>query len=269
MTEPSTHTYPIMNVDDVHIVYPGASFGSKTHAVRGITLEVVKGETLGLVGESGSGKSSLARAMAGLEKVHAGSISYLGQPLPSNLRLPRSTRLDLQMVFQDPGSALNRRRRIGSALADALGVRTGKAGSSDAVATLLESVGLPASFAHRYPSEASGGQLQRVVIARALAAQPQVLIADEPVSALDVSVQAQVLDLLVELRARLELTIVFVSHDLGVVRHMCDRIAVMRNGLLVEIGDAEQVVTVPSDPYTQMLLDAVPDLDEFTHVTAN
>ncbi|MDP8015164.1 ABC transporter ATP-binding protein [Prescottella equi] len=255
----SQGSFPIMNVDDVNIVYRSA--GAENHAVRGITLEVMKGETLGLVGESGSGKSSLARAMAGLERIDSGSVSYRGVSLPASLRLDRATRLDLQMVFQDPGSALNRRRRIGAALADGLQARTGKKPSAEAVQELLASVGLPPHFAQRYPSEASGGQLQRVVIARALAARPTVLFADEPVSALDVSVQAQVLDLLVELREKHDLTIVFVSHDLGVVRHMCDRIAVMRHGELVELGEAEDVIANPQHEYTKRLIDAVPDLD--------
>ncbi|MGW5386311.1 ABC transporter ATP-binding protein [Nocardia sp. NPDC003963] len=252
--------FPIMTADEVRIVY--RSGRTRTHAVRGISLEVVQGETLGLVGESGSGKSSLARAMAGLERIHSGSVGYLGQPLPATLRLPRSSRLDLQMVFQDPGSALNRRRRIGAALTDALRARSGRTPGADAVPELLASVGLPAHFAHRYPSEASGGQLQRVVIARALAARPRILFADEPVSALDVSVQAQVLDLLVELREKHALTIVFVSHDLGVIRHMCDRVAVLRNGELVELGDAEKVIADPQHEYTKSLIDAVPELDD-------
>lgn len=253
---------PLMSVEEVHIVYRAGP--ERNHAVKGISLDVIQGETLGLVGESGSGKSSLARAMAGLERIHSGSVTYLGRPLPANLRLPRSVRLDLQMVFQDPGSALNRRRRIGAALEDALRARTGRTPAAGAVEELLDSVGLPVHFAKRYPFEASGGQLQRVVIARALAAQPRVLFADEPVSALDVSVQAQILDLLVSLRERLSLTIVFVSHDLGVVRHMCDRIAVMCDGELIELGEAESVIEKPCHEYTKALIDAVPDLESIS-----
>jgi ABC-type glutathione transport system ATPase component len=234
----------------------------RTHAVRGVSLEVAAGETLGLVGESGSGKSSLARAMVGLERIHSGRIAFRGQALPANLRLPRATRLDLQMVFQDPASALNQRRRVGATLSDAMRARTGARPATAAVHELLRSVGLPPGFADRYPVQASGGQLQRVVIARALAPEPEVLVADEPVSALDVSVQAQILDLLVELRERLGLSIVFVSHDLGVIRHMSDRVAVMRHGRVIESGGAEEVVTNPRHPYTRQLLAAVPDIAE-------
>jgi ABC-type glutathione transport system ATPase component len=262
MASDGRSSFPILTVEDVHIVYPGASAGARTHAVRGVSLEVLAGETLGLVGESGSGKSSLARAMVGLERIRSGRITYRGRELPSDLRLPRPVRLDLQMVFQDPASALNRRRRIGAALSDAIKARSGARPSIEAVHELLGSVGLGPEFADRYPTEASGGQLQRVVIARALAPNPEVLVADEAVSALDVSVQAQILDLLVELRERLGLTIVFVSHDLGVIRHMSDRVAVLRQGEVVEFGEVDEVIANPVHPYTRQLLAAVPDVDE-------
>ena len=248
---------PILTARDVHIEYSGGA-----HAVRGVSLELLAGETLGLVGESGSGKSSLARAMVGLEHIKSGRISYQGTELPRNLRLPRRTRLDLQMVFQDPFSALNPRRRIGATLADALRARTGGRPSAEEVAELLRTVGLGPQFAQRYPAEASGGQLQRVVIARALAPKPQVLVADEAVSALDVSVQAQILDLLADLRERLGLSMLFVSHDLGVIRHVSDRVAVLRLGELVELGETEQLVADPRHPYTEQLLAAVPDVEE-------
>ena len=252
-------SFPILTVEDVHISYPGG-----THAVRGVSLELLAGETLGLVGESGSGKSSLARAMVGLERVRSGTVGYRGVELPRDLRLPRAVRLDLQMVFQDPASALNPRRRIGAALADALRARTSERPSTDEVVELLRSVGLGPQFVRRYPAEASGGQLQRVVIARALAPRPQVLVADEAVSALDVSVQAQILDLLADLKEQFNLSMVFVSHDLGVIRHVSDRVAVLRGGEVVELGETEELVARPRHPYTAQLLAAVPDVDEAT-----
>ena len=256
---PQDHRPAIMSVSDLHIVYPGAVPGSRTHAVRGVTLDVREGETLGVVGESGSGKSSLARAMAGLETWQHGTVRYRGEEIVSSRSMSRATRLDIQMVFQDPASALNPRRRIGDALSDALAARTRTAPDADAVLRLLADVGLPAEFADRYPTQASGGQLQRVVIARALAPQPTVLIADEAVSALDVTLQAQVLDLLTDLRERLGLSMVFVSHDLGVIRHVSDRIAVMSAGQVVELGTVDDVVDRPQQQYTRDLLAAVPD----------
>ncbi|KAA9165504.1 ABC transporter ATP-binding protein [Amycolatopsis acidicola] len=245
----------LLEARDLHIAY-----GAK-HAVRGVSLGVGPGETLGVVGESGSGKSSLGRALAGLERPYAGAVVYDGTPLSPKLKLPKAVRLDLQMVFQDPASALNPRRRLGRAVAEAAAARSGKLPGRAELAGLFAHVGLNDSFLDRYPAQASGGQLQRVVLARALAVRPKVLIADEPVSALDVSVQAQVLNLLSDLRAELELSIVFVSHDIAVVRHLADRIAVLYQGELVETGDTEDLVTAPRHDYTRKLLAAVPDPD--------
>jgi ABC-type glutathione transport system ATPase component len=241
---------------DLHI-----SYGDK-HAVRGVSLGVRPGETLGVVGESGSGKSSLGRALVGLERVSAGSVLFDGVELTP--KPPRAVRLDLQMVFQDPASALNPRRRLGRAVAEATAARTGRLPDRDELTGLFAHVGLDVSFLDRYPGQASGGQLQRVVLARALAVRPRVLVADEPVSALDVSVQAQVLNLLCDLRDELNLSIVFISHDIAVVRHMSDRIAVMYQGEVVESGDAEDVVSEPRHEYTRKLLTAVPDPDVVT-----
>jgi len=234
------------------------SYGTK-HAVRGVNLGVRPGETLGVVGESGSGKSSLGRALVGLERWQAGTVVFDGVELTP--KPPRVTRLDLQMVFQDPASALNPRRRLGRAVAEAAAARTGRLPSRDELAALFAHVGLDVSFLDRYPGQASGGQLQRVVLARALAVRPRVLVADEPVSALDVSVQAQVLNLLCDLRDELNLSIVFISHDIAVVRHMSDRIAVMYQGEVVESGAAEDIVSAPTHEYTRELLAAVPDPD--------
>jgi ABC-type glutathione transport system ATPase component len=243
----------LLEARDLHIAY-----GTK-HAVRGVSLGVRPGETLGVVGESGSGKSSLGRALVGLEPISGGSVVFDGVALTR--KLPRATRLDLQMVFQDPASALNPRRRLGRAVAEAAAARSGRLPDRDELAGLFAHVGLDESFLDRYPRQASGGQLQRVVLARALAVRPRVLVADEPVSALDVSVQAQVLNLLCDLRDELNLSIVFISHDIAVVRHMSDRIAVMYQGEVVESGDAEDVVAEPRHDYTRKLLAAVPDPD--------
>jgi ABC-type glutathione transport system ATPase component len=243
----------LLEARDLHIAY-----GTK-HAVRGVSLGVRPGETLGVVGESGSGKSSLGRALVGLEPISGGSVVFDGVALTR--KLPRATRLDLQMVFQDPASALNPRRRLGRAVAEAAAARSGRLPDRDELAGLFAHVGLDESFLDRYPRQASGGQLQRVVLARALAVRPRVLVADEPVSALDVSVQAQVLNLLCDLRDELNLSIVFISHDIAVVRHMSDRIAVMYQGEVVESGDAENVVSEPRHDYTRKLLAAVPDPD--------
>ncbi|NKQ51328.1 ABC transporter ATP-binding protein [Amycolatopsis sp. K13G38] len=245
----------LLEARDLHITY-----GPK-HAVRGVNLGVRPGETLGVVGESGSGKSSLGRALVGLERWSSGSVRYDGRDLSPKLKLPRAVRLDLQMVFQDPASALNPRRRLGRAVAEAAAARTGTLPGRHELVALFAHVGLNDSFLDRYPGQASGGQLQRVVLARALAVRPRVLVADEPVSALDVSVQAQVLNLLCDLREELDLSIVFVSHDIAVVRHMADRIAVMYQGQVVESGDAERIVADPGHDYTRSLLDAVPDPD--------
>lgn len=243
----------LLEARDLHITY------GTTHAVRGVSLGVRPGETLGVVGESGSGKSSLGRAMVGLERISAGSVLFDGTALTA--KPPRAVRLDLQMVFQDPASALNPRRRLGRAVAEAAAARSGRLPDRDELSALFAHVGLDASFIDRYPRQASGGQLQRVVLARALAVRPRVLVADEPVSALDVSVQAQVLNLLCDLRDELNLSIVFVSHDIAVVRHMSDRIAVMYQGEVVESGDAEGIVATPQHDYTRKLLAAVPDPD--------
>ncbi|WP_432564231.1 ABC transporter ATP-binding protein [Kineococcus sp. SYSU DK003] len=248
---------PLLQVRDLHVVYSAGN--RRTHAVRGVDLDVLEGEALGIVGESGSGKSTLARAMSGLETWRSGTIHYRGAPLPSSGRLPRDVRLDLQMVFQDPASALNPRRRIGAAIAAAVVARHGRRPSRTELEELLADVGLPPAFVDRYPRQASGGQLQRVVIARALAAEPRVLLADEPVSALDVTVQAQVLDLLADLREQRGLTVVMVSHDLAVIRHVCDRVAVVQHGLVVESGPVDEVIGNPQHPYTRELLAAVPE----------
>lgn len=235
-------------------------------AVDDVSFDVQRGETLGLVGESGCGKSSLARSMVRLTNVNAGQILFDGIDVArlSNVEL-RPFRRRMQMIFQDPSSSLNPRRRVGDQLAEPLRVHhiADAAGISRRLADLMETVGLPKSFLTRYPHEFSGGQRQRIGIARALALEPELVVADEPVSALDVSVQAQIVNLFADLRRQLGLTMVFVAHDLSIVRQISDRVAVMYLGSIVEIGTTDVLFRYPAHPYTQALLSAipVPDVD--------
>ncbi|WP_238008938.1 ATP-binding cassette domain-containing protein [Dactylosporangium sp. AC04546] len=226
-------------------------------AVAGVDLTVTAGETVGLVGESGSGKSTLARTIVGLERARRGRVVFDGTDVTRGW--PRGMRRNVQMVFQDPRSSLNPRMRVGDIVAEGLGARFGSA--PDDVAKLLEQVGVDPALAGRRPAELSGGQCQRVAIARALALRPRLLVCDEAVSALDVSVQAQILALLAELRTELHLTMLFISHDLGVVRQLADRVAVMYRGRIVEQGPAEQVYEDPSHEYTRSLLASALELD--------
>ncbi len=230
-------------------------------AVDGVDLQVTEGETLGIVGESGSGKSTLARLLLRLEPPTAGTVLFRGRDVAEfGRRELRDFRRQAQIVFQDPYGSLNPRLTVGSALREVLRVHGLARGPAvpERVAELLRLVGLDGSAAARYPHEFSGGQRQRIGIARALAAEPRLLVADEPVSALDVSVQAQVLNLLVDLQARLGLTYVFIAHDLAVVRQVCDRVAVMKAGKIVEEAPASNLFAAPAHPYTRTLLAAVP-----------
>ncbi|SEF30242.1 peptide/nickel transport system ATP-binding protein [Amycolatopsis pretoriensis] len=226
------------------------------HALRGVSFDVEAGQRFGIVGESGSGKSTLVRLLAALDKPTAGTVSFQGKRIDD---LPERKlgflRSELQIVFQDPMGSLDPRMRVRDIVSEPLGHR-----EPDRVAELLAAVGLPADAAQRYPHQFSGGQRQRISIARALAPSPSVLIADEPVSALDVSVRGQILDLLASLVDQFALTLIFVSHDLGVVRHVCDRVAVMRRGEIVELGDVSQVYDAPQHEYTRELLAAAPNL---------
>ncbi len=256
---------PLLTVTDVTREFrrPGRGLRRDVlRAVDGVSLDVRRGETLGVVGESGSGKTTLARMMVRLLEPTSGTVAFEGEDIG---RLPakrlRAIRRDLQMVFQDPASSLNPRRTVGDSIADPLRVQGADERSARSTAReLMERVGLDPARADRYPHEFSGGQRQRIGIARALSLRPKLLVCDEPVSALDVSTQAQILDLLADLREEYELTIVFVSHDLAVVRQVSDRVAVMRGGALVELADADEVYESPRHEYTRALLAAVPVL---------
>jgi len=229
-------------------------------AVDGVDLVLHRGETLGLVGESGCGKSTLSRCAAGLYPPTRGSVSYAGQPLkgaPS-----RTQRRLVQMVFQDPYSSLNPRMSVGQTLGEVLRYHhvVPRAQVPQRIGELLDLVGLPGRAVDQLPRSFSGGQRQRIGIARALALEPQVLIADEPVSALDVSVQANIINLLLDLKDTLGLAMLFVSHNMAVVRQISDRIAVMHDGVIVETGPIAEVFHHPQDPYTRLLLASVPRL---------
>jgi len=235
---------------------------SEVRAVDHVSLEIRSGEILGLVGESGCGKSTLSRLILQLLEPTSGEVVMEGRCLtrldPAQIR---RRRIDFQMIFQDPYASLNPRMTVFSMLAEAIRQRhpdTGGATLEERVGVLLERVGLARRYARKYPHEFSGGQRQRIAIARALAPEPKLVIADEPVSALDVSIQSQILNLLRHLQKELGLTMLFISHDLAVVRYLADRIAVMREGRIVELGEADEVFHAPRDPYTRMLLDAMP-----------
>ncbi|GAA4524826.1 ABC transporter ATP-binding protein [Amycolatopsis samaneae] len=239
-------------------------FGTGVTAVDDVSLSVRSGETFGLVGESGSGKSTLSRLLLGLERPDAGKVSFRGTELASLGRAGlRRLRREMQIVLQDPVGSLNRRKTVGHIVGLPLLVhrKAGRRERRRRVAELLDLVGLPASFAGRYPHELSGGQCQRVNLARALAPGPSFLVLDEAVSAVDVVIQAQILELLRELQARLGLTCLFVSHDLAVVRYLAPRLAVMYRGRIVETGTREEIFEAPKHAYTRSLIDAIPALE--------
>lgn len=253
----------LLDVAGVRVHFPergGSWFGPRRtiRAVDGVSFQLERGESLGLVGESGSGKSTTARVVAGLQTPTAGAVRLHGQLFGP--RAPRSVRRHVQMVFQDPYASLDPRRPIGWTVEELLAVHGLLKPRQRRLRVLaaLDACGLEALYVHRYPHELSGGQRQRVAIARALVAEPELLVCDEPTSALDVSVRAQIVNLLCELRERFELALLFVSHDLAVVRRVCEQVAVMYLGHVVELAPRSQLFDAPRHPYTRALLAAIP-----------
>ena len=259
---------PFLELNDIKkyfTIKSGGLFSSSNEvvkAVNGVSLSIEKGEILGLVGESGCGKSTLSRTIMQLIPPTQGEVILENENLTSlNAEQVRQRRLDFQMIFQDPYASLNPRMTVWSTLKEALTTRHGKLNHEElerAVIMLMERVGLDHKFIRKYPHEFSGGQRQRIAIARALAPEPKLIIADEPVSALDVSIQSQILNLLKDLVNDLGLTMLFISHDLSVVRYIADRIAVMYYGKIVETGEAESLMENPQHQYTKELLESVP-----------
>lgn len=254
-------TEALLDVKDVVVEYPLKGFRREPfRALKGVSLDIRPGETVGLVGESGSGKTTLGRAVLGLAPVTGGSIKYRGQEISKASRAQRKELShEIQVVFQDPYTSLNPSMTIEQILTEPLTVRkVERQAANKRVAELLDQVRLPHDAAHRLPREFSGGQRQRVAIARALALDPKLIVCDEPVSALDLSTQARVMELFIEIQERTGVAYLFVSHDLAVVRHLSHRVAVMYHGEIVEWGDGEQVTGAPEHPYTQRLFMAAP-----------
>jgi len=251
---------PLLAVKNLVVEY---GVGGKTiHAVSGVSLEIARGETLGLVGESGCGKSTLGRAILQLRRAVSGQVLFDGEDLSAMQGEPlRRMRRRIQLIFQDPIASLNPRRRIGEIVAEPLLIAgdTDQKKRQELVGEMLSAVGLdPALVIGRLPHEFSGGQCQRISIARALVLNPEFIVCDEPVSALDVSIRAQILNLLEEMKARFGLTLLFIAHDLAVVKAVSDRVAVMYLGRLCEVGPSEQVFARPAHPYTALLIEAIP-----------
>ena len=254
---------PLLAVRDASVVFRGRR-GSEVRALDGVSIDIQPGETVGLVGESGSGKSTLGRVVLGLQPLGAGELVFDGQSgVASSTRARRERARSLQVVFQDPYSSLNPAKTIGQSLAETLRVQGGHAEAEvvERVRAMLARVGLDPEHATRYPRQFSGGQRQRIAIARALMLEPRLVVCDEALSALDQSVQAQIANLPLELQASTGVSLLFIGHDLGIVRHLSHRIAVMRAGRVVEFDDAERVYTAPGDDYTRALLEAEPLAD--------
>ena len=269
MSNENSEEKPLLQVQDLSVTYEArrGAFIKRSefiHAVKRVSFEARKGTTLGLVGESGSGKSTIGKAILRLAPIESGSIKYEGQELTGldeSAFLPYRKRI--QTIFQDPYASMNPRHSIASIVAEPLKVHApemGKQDRKDRVAELLEKVGLPADSMNRYPHQFSGGQRQRICVARALSSKPEFIICDECVSALDVSVQAQIVNLLQDLQDELGITYLFIAHDLAVVEHICDEALVMELGEIVEQGPTDRLYRSPEHPYTQSLLDAVPKM---------
>jgi oligopeptide/dipeptide ABC transporter ATP-binding protein len=250
---------PLLEVEHLSVHFKAGR--RTTRAVDDVSFTIDPGETLGLVGESGSGKSTIGRAIVGLVPVTSGSVRFDGQDV-TNASLARRRELaaEMQVVFQDPYSSLNPAKSIGQTLAEPLSIhgKLSRSERADRVASMLARVGMPPDAATRYPAQFSGGQRQRIAIARALMLEPKLVICDEPVSALDLSIQAQIMNLLADLQAELGVSYLFIAHDLAVVRHISRRTVVLYRGQVMEAGDAESVADHPRHPYSQALVDAAP-----------
>jgi peptide/nickel transport system ATP-binding protein len=264
MTDAAAENGPLLEVDKLTKHFRSKGGADSVQAVNGVSLTLERGETLGIVGESGCGKSTLARLILRLIEPTAGRIRFSGEDL---LTLPhselRSRRRDMQLIFQDPYASLDPRLTVGAIIGEPLAIHGigDRRERRDRVAGLLETVGLEVDAMKRYPHEFSGGQRQRIGIARAIALEPKLIIADEPVSALDVSIQSQILELMLDLKVRLSLSYIFISHDLAVVEHVSDRVAVMYLGQIVETTDTVRLYRRPAHPYTEALISAVPQPD--------
>ena len=249
----------VLDAQDVVVRYPG---NPPVIAVNGVSISVAAGETVALVGESGSGKSSLARAVVGIEKIAGGTVRFRDAPVaPLGIRRRPTAMTGIQMVFQDPSTSLNPRRRVGDQIADGIATARARGAAGSTVDEWLERVGLPTNVSTRFPHQFSGGQKQRIAIARALAARPSLLVADEPISALDASTQTSVAGLMRDLVAESGAGMLFISHDLAVVRRIADRTFVMFGGRVLESGQTDKLWAGPQHPYTQALLAAIPEPD--------
>ncbi|MCM2675715.1 ABC transporter ATP-binding protein [Alkalicoccobacillus plakortidis] len=258
----------LLEVKDLNVHFPiKAGILNRTvghvKAVNGVSFDLEPGQTYGLVGESGSGKTTSGRAVIGLNQITDGQVFFDGKDITKGLKGGFDFRKDIQMIFQDPYSSLNPKKRVIDIIAEPLRnfENLSRVEEKQAVKELLEKVGLNPESIYKYPHEFSGGQRQRIGIARAIALKPKLIIADEPVSALDVSVQAQVLNFLQEIQQELNLTYLFISHDLGIIRHICDRIGIMYKGRFVEEGTSDDIFNNPQHIYTKRLLSAIPDID--------
>ena len=264
MTAASPEDGPLLEIENLTKHFRIRGGAGSVQAVNGVSLHLKRGETLGIVGESGCGKSTLARLILRLIEPTAGAVRFAGEDL---MALPlselRPRRRDMQLIFQDPYASLDPRLTVGAIVGEPLAIHGvgSRKERRERVAELLKTVGLDADATTRYPHEFSGGQRQRIGIARAIALEPKLIIADEPVSALDVSIQSQILELLLDLKSRLSLSYIFISHDLAVVEHVSDRVAVMYLGRIVETTDTESLYRQPAHPYTEALISAVPQPD--------
>lgn len=255
---------PILKVDDLKVWFPQKKGLMKktighVKAVDGVSFDIKKGETFGLVGESGCGKTSVGKAIVRLNPISSGSVKLHGNDITNlSMKQMRQYRSVVQMIFQDPFSSLNPRMTVGDIIGEAVQFFRPKANTQDEVIKFMEQAGLRSEYIQRYPHQFSGGQRQRIGIARALACQPEIIVADEPVSALDVSIQAQIINLLRSLQQELKLSYLFIAHDLSVVKHISDRIGVMYLGAIVEISPAQLLYEDPKHPYTQALIGSIP-----------